>query len=455
MTIRNRLAFRFTGLVSAILLLTFVSIYAFCWYFIASDFYRRLDRKANSLGEMLIRHRLDAQLIRQLSRIRKDQLPNQKIIVFDRQDSLIYETNDAVQLDISPRTLATIRQQKRREFRQDEYYVCGIRFMTASGQYVVVASAENTYGDVFLRQLLWALISLFILSIGITAFSGWFFAGDALRPMQRIDQILNAIFPQNRTERLPVSPEDDEISRLSMTINRLLDRIAESFRLQRMFVANVSHELKNPLTQISSQLEVSLLNQRGPEAYQQTIRSVLDDVTNLSELTHELLQLSQVSQDNTDGLLTDDVRIDELIWDIRDEVHAINPRYQVSVDLGELPDDPEHLTVRGNKTLLCTALKNLIENACKFSSDGHANVHINFSSQTLQVSITNDGPPILDTDLPYIFEPFYRSRQTADVHGYGVGLSLVERIIRLHDGQITVSSAPGQPTAFFMVLNRQ
>ena len=180
---------------------------------------------------------------------------------------------------------------------------------------------------------------------------------------------------------LIVKKDDDEISRLSATINRLLDRVAESFRLQRMFVANVSHELKNPLTQISSQLEVSLLNQREPEAYRQTIRSVLDDVSELATLTHELLQLSQVNQEDAGELLTDAVRMDEIVWDIRDEVTAINSRYQVTIEFGALPDDPDQLAVQGNKTLLATALKNLTENACKFSDDGHALIQVNFQSR--------------------------------------------------------------------------
>lgn len=458
MTIRNRLALRFTGLVSAILLLTFVSIYAFCWYFIASDFYRRLDRKANTYGEMLIRHRLDADLIRQLGRMRRDQLPQQKIIVFDGQDSVLFATNEAIPLTVSPAVLATVRQEKQKEFRQGNYYLSAIRFMVAgppgeSGQFVVIASAENVYGNQFLRQLLFALVCLFTLIAGLTAFSGWLFAGDALQPMQQIDGRLGHIFPHNRDERLPVSRDDDEISRLSVTINRLLDRVTESFRLQRMFVANVSHELKNPLTQISSQLEVSLLNQRDPNAYRQTIRSVLDDVNDLSTLTRELLQLSQINQEDAPGLLTDTVRMDELAWDVRQEVQAINPRYVVTVDLGELPDDPEQLTVPGNKTLLCTALKNLTENACKFASDGQAHIRVSFGPAAVSLSIRNTGNPIPPDDLPYIFEPFYRSWQTAgQVRGYGVGLSLVDRIIRLHGGGIDVTSTASQPTVFLVTL---
>jgi len=455
MTIRQRLTVRFTSLVSSILLLAFVSIYAFCWFFISADFYRRLDRKANATGYMLIRHRLDAQLIQQVGRIRKDQLPDQKIMVFDSRDSIIFITNETLPVTIPKSVLAAIRRTKRKDFQQDRYYLSGTRFMTASGQFVVIASAVNVYGDAFLRQLVWALIGLFCLIAGITAFSGWFFAGDALRPMQQIDRIVSDIFPHNRDERLRISKDDDEISRLSTTINRLLDRVTESFQLQRMFVANVSHELKNPLTQISSQLEVSLLNQREPATYQQTIRSVLDDVGKLAALTHELLQLSQVSQDDAAGLLTESVRMDELVWDIRDEVTALHPHYGVNIALGTLPDDPDQLAVQGNKTLLTTALKNLTENACKFSDDGQAHLYVDFAPQTVVIRIQNTGQPIPAADLPFIFEPFYRSRQTADVRGYGVGLSLVERIIRLHQGRISVSSRHGQPTVFSIGLPRQ
>ncbi|GAB3803774.1 HAMP domain-containing sensor histidine kinase [Spirosoma humi] len=440
MTIRNRLALRFTGLVSSILLLAFMSIYAFCWYFISSDFYRRLNRKAHTTGEMLIHHRLDAQLIKQLIRIRKDQLPNQKIVVFDSRDSVIFSTDERGSLPISNSVLEAIRRNQRKDFPQAEYYVSGSQFRAAGGQFIVVASAENVYGDEFLKRLIWAFTALFCLIVGITAFSGWFFAGDALRPMQQIDQIVSDIFPNNRDERLIVKKDNDEMSRLSATINRLLDRVADSFRSQRLFVANVSHELKNPLTQISSQLEVSLLNHREPEAYRQTIRSVLDDVRELATLTHELLQLSRVNQDDASELLKEAVRMDEVVWDVRDEVTALNPRYQVTIAFGDLPEDPEQLAVQGSKTLLTTALKNLIENACKFSDNGHAFVQVSVQENTLTITIQNTGPAIPANELPYLFEPFFRSRQTADLRGYGVGLSLVERIIHLHAGQITVSS---------------
>ncbi|GAB3335176.1 hypothetical protein GCM10027299_43960 [Larkinella ripae] len=460
MTIRNRLALRFTALVSAILLITFISIYAFCAYFVTSDFYRRLDRKASTYGEMLTRYQLNFELIRQFGLIRKDQLPEQKIIVLDERDSIIFTTDPAGVSLIPLDRLLAIRKQGRQDFRQGRYEGLGIplKITTPSkpaAQYVVLALAQNVYGESFMRYLQGALIVLFILIAGLTLFSGWLYAGDALRPMKRLDEQLGRIFPSNQDQRLPVGDDGDEISRLSSTINRLLDRISESFRLQRLFVANASHELQNPLTQVTSQLEVSLLNQRDPEAYRQTIRSVLDDVRDLAALTHELLLLSQVSQDQAAGFLTDTVRIDEAIWDIRDEVIALNPRYAVAVDLGKLPDDPDQLTVTGNKTLLSTALKNLAENACKFAVDGRAVVKAQFDPVAIRIEIQNEGPPIPADDLPYLFQPFYRSGQTAGLaRGYGIGLSLVERIVRLHGGQISVSSVAGQPILFRVLLPR-
>ena len=452
MIIRTRLTLRFTGLVSAIVAVSFATIYGFTWYFITSDFYRRLDRKTRSYGSMLVLKGMDVPALKKLSLLHSDQLPDQKITIYDGQNMPFFTSNDGMQLGIPEREINKVRAMVRLNFRWRHYYVSGVRYDTPTGQYVVLASAENLYGDDFLRTMLLALGSFFGLIVGLVAFSGWLYAGDALQPMKRIERQLNAIFPKNRHKRLPINQENDEISRLSVTLNHLLDRIEESFRLQRMFVANVSHELKNPLTQISSQLEVSLLSRREPEQYQQTIRSVLDDVSALASLTRALLQLSKVDLDDAAGLLTDSVRIDEIVWDVRDLVKSIDPLYVVTVAMENLPDDYDQLTIPGNVSLLQTALKNLTENACKFSLDGRALVRVHFTPTSVVIDVQNEGNPIPVQDLPYIFEPFYRSQQTAQTSGYGIGLSLVDRIIRLHRGQLSVDSGAGRPTTFRVEL---
>lgn len=449
MTIRTRLTLRFTGLVTAIVAVSFACIYWFTAYFITSDFNRRLEKKTKPYGTALVMHGHDHEALKKLSLLHADQLPSQKITIYDSQNTPFFTSNDGLRLGIPVREMAKIRKQVRRLFRWRYFYVAAVRYDTPTGQYVVMASAENLYGDDFLRTMRWALIIFFFLIIALVAFSGWLYAGDALQPMKRISKQLNAIFPKNRHKRLPLSKENDEIGRLSVTINQLLDRIDESFRLQRMFVANVSHELKNPLTQMQSQLEVSLLSRREPERYVQTIRSVLDDVGALSALTRALLELSKINEEDADSLLTDKVRMDEVVWDVRDMVKGINPHYQVRVTFDNLPDeDFERLTMTGNASLLRTALKNLTENACKFSPDHTALINVSVGDNSVRIAVQNHGEPIPAQDLPYIFEPFYRSQQTALTSGYGIGLSLVERIVRLHRGSLTVESAPEKLTTF-------
>src|SRR5690606_37451617 len=112
------------------------------------------------------------------------------------------------------------------------------------------------------------------------------------------------------------------------TFNKLLDRIENAFKMQKTFVANVSHELKNPLTKINSQLEVVLLKDREPETYRQTVSSVLEDIRDLSLLSDSLLELAKVSDDRRD-LLTERVRIDELLLDLREKVANMQKEYRV------------------------------------------------------------------------------------------------------------------------------
>lgn len=454
MTIRTRLTLRFTGLVSAIVAVSFATVYGFTWYFITSDFYRRLERKTRPYGSTLVQRGISLPTLKKLSLLHTDQLPDQKITIYDGQNIPFFTSNDGIRLGIPAREINKVRSMVRLNFRWRHYYVSGVRYDTKTGQYVVLVSADNLYGDDFLRTMLLALGGLYVLIVGLVAFAGWLYAGDALQPMKRIERQLNAIFPKNREKRLPINLENDEISRLSVTINHLLDRIEESFRLQRMFVANVSHELKNPLTQINSQLEVSLLSRREPEQYQKTIRSVLDDVSALGALTRALLQLSKVDLDDAAGLLTDSVRIDEIVWDVRDLVKAIHPSYIVSVELGDLPDDFDQLAVPGNTSLIKTALKNLTENACKFSNNSKALIGVQFLPKSVQIDVQNEGKPILAEDMPYIFEPFYRSQQNVKTSGYGIGLSLVDRIVRLHRGKLAVESGEGKPTVFRIELFR-
>jgi len=227
--------------------------------------------------------------------------------------------------------------------------------------------------------------------------------------------------------------------------NNMLSRVEGAFSVQKTFVANVSHELKNPLTKITSQLEVTLLNERDNQEYRETISSVLEDIKEINQLSNSLLELAQLSRSDS-SFSMDRVRLDEILWEIRESIEAVDPTYQVKIEITDLPEDESRLYVHGNPHLIKTALRNVIENACKFSEDKTAYVALTCEKPGLVVTVRDKGPGMDEKDLAQAFQPFFRSQATAKTKGYGIGLSLSQRIVELHHGQITIDSVPLEGT---------
>jgi signal transduction histidine kinase len=117
-----------------------------------------------------------------------------------------------------------------------------------------------------------------------------------------------------------------------------------------------------------------------------------------------------------------------------------------------MPDEEEKLLVFGNETLLFTAAKNIVINACKYSENRNAVVRLTVSDHHILIEVTDNGPGISKDQLEHIFQPFYRVEEIRTAGGFGLGLSLAERIIRLHKGNITVQSQEGVGTTFKISL---
>ena len=145
-------------------------------------------------------------------------------------------------------------------------------------------------------------------------------------------------------------------------------------------------------------------------------------------------------------------RIDEILWDSRSLTQKLNDTYKVVIDTQEMPENEELLEIKADDKLILTAFKNLMENACKFSTNKTAFVKLQIENQHIKIDFKNEGKGIPAADLPFIFQPFFRAENTAASKGYGIGLSLVERIIQLHNGIIQVQSEPNSWTVFTVML---
>ncbi|MGZ5304236.1 MAG: sensor histidine kinase, partial [Bacteroidia bacterium] len=146
------------------------------------------------------------------------------------------------------------------------------------------------------------------------------------------------------------------------------------------------------------------------------------------------------------------LRIDELLWQVRDEMLRINPSYKINIEYKEFPEQESALQTSANDHLLKVAFSNIIDNACKYSDDKQSNIEIDILPGNVKIAFTDNGVGIAQVDLEKIFEPFYRGKNVKPIKGHGLGLSLTQRIIYLHNGNLHISSSPGSGTRIEIVL---
>ncbi len=449
MQIRAKLTLQFTLLVSVIVLIIFIVIYGLRYNYVKEEFYNRLTQKASTSAKLLVTiNEVNYKLLKKINQTNKDVLYRENLIIYDYENLKVYSSNDTSGFKISSEMLNQVRKERVSRFTQGDFKIVGILYRDRFNRVVTIAGAVDLSGERDLKNLQNTMFGLFFIVIAVVAVAGWYFSVRALSPISEVIKQVKTIYPQNVNQRLTIQNPKDEIGQLTATFNELLERIGEVFRLQNLFVSNVSHEMKNPLMKIGSQIDVTLLKSRSEEQYLATLRSVRQDIRELGQLSNTLLELAKVS-DLNHSLMYDEVRLDEIIWEAGDLLLQAEKDYQVQVNFTSEIDEDSELVIQGNAQLLKTAFVNLMENGCKFSENHTVIVSIRFLEKQIEVQFENKGA-MAQKEIELVFEPFYRSQNTANIKGYGVGLSLVNRIVKLHSGSIKAHCS--DTSTFFTLL---
>lgn len=455
MPVRIRITLLYTFLVLIILGMVCSGIYFFSQQSRENTIKRRLTNRALTTARLLSQQELfDKELIQRIDASTTLSLQRKSIEAYNTKFQRIYQYSDDPfdTLNISPQLLAQVAKKGQVFFIDDTKEVIGYHFKSNNANLLIFAGGEDNEGHERLASLFNILLLSFFAGNILVLISGYIFSRELLLPIKKISDDVAEISAQNLTRRINTGKTKDEWHQLSNTLNDLLDRLQESFEMQRRFIANASHELSTPLTAISSQLEISLSRDRDSEAYKEVMSSIYQDVQHLCKLTQTLLEFAKASG-NAGGLEINLVRMDEVVLRMPAEASQANKDYIVRIDFGELPEQEEFLLVFGNETLLFTAIKNLVLNACKYSPDhtAHVMLHIDAANQVI-ISVQDKGPGIAAEELENIFQPFYRIEGNLPASGFGLGLSLASRIIKIHKGQIKVKSAAGAGTRFEIIL---
>jgi signal transduction histidine kinase len=330
----------------------------------------------------------------------------------------------------------------------------GIRLYTAplliNGQFIGYVQVGRNLADIdaaltHLRDLLLASAGLVLAAAAI---GGWWLAHLALRPMDRIAQEARAIGQAQRIDRrLPVPPVRDEVGRLALTFNEMLDRLAAAFEAQQRFVADASHELRTPLTTIQGNVQLLRRNPDLPPAERgEALADVADEAARMARLVSGLLALARADAGR---------HLERAALELR-------PVLETSVHQAQLLARPANVEVRldasrlapgarvmGDGDRLSELIMVLLDNAVKYNRPG-GSVRLVAESNGHRhlLAVVDTGLGIAPDDLPHVFERFYRSANSRAEDGTGLGLAIAQWIAHEHDATIRVESVPNVGSKF-------
>jgi two-component system sensor histidine kinase ArlS len=446
MKIRNRLTLIYTLVVALILLALSLYVYYLVKLNFHKVFFEKLENRALSTAKVFLeKDEVSAAAFKDLEKRYTQTLPGEMVRVYDDQNRPVFIA-EAKEGDFPPELINRVRQQQGKlELDEGGKQIVGIPYSDNQGEFIVIAAAADSSGGASLAFTRNTLITGYVCSLLIVFVSGRFFSKQALNPMSDIVRNVNRIRASNLHLRLSEGKGKDEIAELSITFNHMLERLEKSFETEINFVHNASHQLRTPLATMILELEVALTKQRTAEEYDALLKSVLTEAEKLNHIITGLLELAQVNRDEG-GSQTGLVRLDELLWDVRDKVTKEIPDSKLLIEFADLPSSTDDLTIRGNKPLLDIALFNLIENACKFSKNEEVTIHLSTSIAGTLIIIRDKGIGIPEDELEQVNKSFYRAKNALSFNGSGVGLSLAEKIIKVHKAEFKLSSKLGKGT---------
>jgi two-component system sensor histidine kinase ArlS len=433
MKIRNKLTFQFTGIVFCILVLFSICIYYAFSKYREYNFRKRLNEKALNTAKILLEvDEINPELLKKLRRNYLQSLPEEYVRIYDSRNQILYK-DDTIRYKIPDEKFQKIREEKSYSFRIDDRQFVGLDY---KGTYIITASAVDVDGHKAVNFLAIALMAGNLIGLIVIFFSGRFFSSKALSPISEIIQEVDNIKEGHTGLRLTERKGRDEIAQLANSFNQMFDRIEDTFEQQNRFIAHASHELRTPLTSITGEIEVALLKERSNEAYKETLKSILEESLSLTELSNKLLQLIQADKQS---MIAEKVNVRYLLDRLEEEVLKRKYSNPFIIETERYPD-LSAIEITGNEDLLKVAIMNVIENGFKYSDKA---VRLKVATSTpgqISFTVIDQGYGIANDELSKVLKPFYRSRRTLSSSGFGIGLSLSDKIIKLHKGSMKISS---------------
>lgn len=437
MNYKLRLILLFLGLFFLLLSSTLSFIYISYADSRKEEFWERLRHKSVFTANLLMEVKeLDRHLLKLIDQNTINRLYDEKVLVFDEQNQLLYSSLDDEAIPFSMALLERVRAEDELYYTdEDGDEVVGVHYTAGGKDYVILASAYDKWGKRMMGNLLQNMLVALTAGTLLILLSSYFYIMQVFRPIDSLNQSMRSITENNLRQYLPVRNRRDELDQLAINYNQMQERLHRAFELQKSFVHNASHELKTPLARMNSKVEQALqLPLKETPELGRILKSMQQDIGGQADLIEGLLLLHRLQSPSP--ISTRKLRFDELLFMSIEEGRGMHPDFQVKLNMDPSIREEQQLTVQGNAILLKTAFRNLLTNAALYGSEKAVFVEIHSSEDFVMLSFSNAGPPqALSEKL--LFEPFFRDENALGIKGSGLGLSIVKEIAEIIGGSIS------------------
>lgn len=303
------------------------------------------------------------------------------------------------------------------------------------------------YLDIFLT---WFLILLIIVVV-LSAIIGWFMARRALQDMEEVTKTATEISNGAYDKRVRLRDQYEEIQRLGGTFNVMLDRIQNLLQSLREVNDNIAHDLRSPLARIRGIAEINLMNKKTADDYRNMAASIVEECDNLIDIINTMMDITEIES----GINKPEIEEVDVTRLLHDAVEIFKPladekKLHLNVKLSN------QLMFHGDRKKLQRLISNLLDNAIKYTPEGGTvSVSAYSENNILNIVFEDTGIGISESEIPRIFERFYRCDKSRSLGGIGLGLSLAKAFAEAMHGTITVKSAPNQGSAFTVIFPQQ
>ncbi len=331
-----------------------------------------------------------------------------------------------------------------------------VRPLEDAGPRLARVLAGASTGDLELgpRRLLTAMLLIVPFIVGLSTLIGAALVGRTLRPVdQLVDEVEAITDGRSLHRRLAPAVSQDELGRLTATLNAMLARLERSFGTLRRFTADASHELKTPLTVLRSGIERAITHPKVAPEVLEVLDETLAEVNRMAETVDSLLMLARADEGRA-PLHVEEIDLRDLLHEVTETAHILGEQSGVTVNV-VVPSAP--VRVQGDRSRIWQLLMNLLTNAVKYTpAGGSVEIECARRNGDAVLAVRDTGIGIAVGDLPHIFDRFWRAdparSRTGQRPGVGLGLAICKWIAEAHGGNIQVQSRPGRGTTFTVKL---